>query len=130
MTGALKTERSKPSAHRLARHAAELALEKKAARVVIIDLRELTSVCDYFVIASGESPPQVDAIVEHVREGMQAEGEKPWRVEGTERKQWVLLDYVDIVVHVFQEETRELYLLEKLWGDAPREVLDAGAEGP
>jgi ribosome-associated protein len=129
MTGAVKTTRSKPTTQDLARRAAHLALEKQATEVVIIDLRELTSMCDYFVIVSGGSGPQIDAIVEHVRTGLAGEGERPWKVEGTERKQWVLIDYVDFVVHVFQGETRELYLLERLWGDAPREVLDAGAEG-
>jgi ribosome-associated protein len=129
MTGAVKTKRSKTATQELARHAARLALEKQATQVVIIDLRELTSMCDYFVIASGGSGPQVDAIVDHVRTGLAGAGERPWKVEGTERKQWVLIDYVDFVVHVFQGETRELYLLERLWGDAPREVLDAGEEG-
>jgi ribosome-associated protein len=129
MTGAVKTERKRPTSHELARRAAALALEKQASGIVLIDLRKLTSVCDYFVIATGDSPPQIDAIVAHVQEGLAGEGEKPWRVEGTERKQWVLLDYVDIVVHVFDGETRELYLLDKLWGDAPREEVDAGAEG-
>lgn len=129
MTGAVKTERKRPTSHELARRAAALALEKQASGIVLIDLRELTSVCDYFVIATGDSPPQIDAIVAHVQEGLARDGEKPWRVEGTERKQWVLLDYVDIVVHVFDKETRELYLLDKLWGDAPREEVDAGAEG-
>lgn len=114
--------------HELARTAAGLALEIKARDVAILDLRELSSVCDYFVVVSGESDPQVRAIVERVEEGLTARGEKVWHKEGLEGKQWVLLDYVDVVVHVFHVDARDNYLIEKLWGDAPREVVDVGVQ--
>lgn len=114
----------------LARHAARLALEKKARDPLVIDLRELSFLCDYYVIVDGDSEPQVKAIVERIEEGLEGLGETAWHVEGMGGKQWVLLDYVDVVVHVFLRSARELYLLEKLWGDAPREVIDAGAESP
>jgi len=111
------------SPHDLAREAARLALEKKAGDLVILDLTGRSEMCDYFVIASGDSEPQVAAIADRVEEGLAAAGEKPWHVEGRNGKRWMLLDYVDIVVHVFHKETREVYLLERLWGDAPREVV-------
>ena len=111
----------------LARKAAEFALEKKAKDPVVLDLRKLSSVCDYFVVVSGDSEPQVKAIVDRVEEGLKDAGETPWHVEGMAGRQWVLLDYVDVVVHVFHERARETYLLERLWGDAPREAMDAGA---
>lgn len=129
MTQTVTPENSKLSPRDLALRAATLAHEKKATKAVLLDLRELTSVCDYFVIVSGDSDPQIKAIVERVEEGLAEAGERPWHVEGLDEKQWVLMDYVDVVVHVFNDRIRDVYMLEKLWGDAPREVLDAGAEG-
>jgi ribosome-associated protein len=110
----------------LADRAARFALEKKARDVLVLDLRREASVCDYFVIATGESEPQVEAIAERVEAGLVAAGERPWHVEGRRGKTWVLLDYVDVVVHVFLERTRETYMLERLWGDAPRESVGDG----
>jgi len=112
----------------LARRAARLALEKKAKDPVILDLRQFGYLCDFYVVVHGDSDPQVKAIVDHVEEGLREYDERPWHVEGLAGKQWVLLDYVDVVIHVFRSEVRELYLLERLWGDAPREVMDAGTE--
>ncbi len=108
----------------VARSAARLALEKKAENVVILDLRELSSACDYFVVASGRSETQVKAIAERVEEGLREQGAKPWHREGYAGRRWILLDFVDTVVHVFHRETREFYLLERLWGDAPVESID------
>jgi ribosome-associated protein len=130
MTPRATPDNSKLTPRELALRAASLAQEKKAINAVLLDLRELTSVCDFFVVVSGESDPQIKAIVERVEEGLAEAGERPWHVEGMDQKQWVLLDYVDVVVHVFDNQTRDVYMLERLWGDAPREVLDAGAEGP
>jgi len=110
----------------LAGKAARLALEKKGKDVVILDLREQSSVCDYFVLVSGESEPQVKAIAERVEEGLKEDGESPWHVEGRKGGTWLLLDYVHVVVHVFHERTREIYMLERLWGDAPREAIETG----
>lgn len=120
----------RPDSRHLARRAAQLALEKKARDPVIIDLRELSFLCDYYVIVDGDSEPQVKAIVDRIEAGLKEDGETPWHVEGAGGRQWVLMDYVDIVIHVFLHSARELYLLEKLWGDAPREVIDAGVESP
>lgn len=100
------------------RQIAELTLSKKAKDVTIMDLRKVTSMADYFVVCSGDSEPQVRAIAEAVMEGMSKLGEKPWHTEGFQNLQWVLLDYVDVVVHVFHKDARAFYGLDKLWGDA------------
>jgi ribosome-associated protein len=111
-------------AHDLAREAARLTLTKRAEDVVILDLRALEGVCDFFVIATGHSEIQVRAIADAVEEGLrESRGMKPWHSEGFEARRWVLLDYVDVVVHVFHARAREYYLLDKLWGDAAREVV-------
>jgi len=112
-----------PSAHELAQAAAKLTLGKRAEDVIILDLRELDGVCDYFVLATGHSEVQVRAIADAVEEGMTVHGAKPWHSEGYEARRWILLDYVDVVVHVFHAKAREYYLLDKLWGDARREVI-------
>lgn len=111
------------NAHDLARDAARLTLTKRAEDVTILDLRELEGVCDFFVLATGHSEVQVRAIADAVEEGLALQGEKPWHTEGYEARRWILLDYVDIVVHVFHAKAREYYLLDKLWGDARRELV-------
>jgi ribosome-associated protein len=98
--------------------AAESVLARKARDLVALDLRELGGVCDYFLICSGSSEVQVKAIAEGVEERLEERGFRPWHVEGREGRRWVLLDYVEIVVHVFHERTREYYMLDRLWGDA------------
>jgi ribosome-associated protein len=100
--------------------AAELALGRKAIDVVALDLRGISSATDFFLLATGNSDIQVRAIAEHVLEGMKEEGDRPLHVEGMDRGRWVLMDYVDMVVHVFHPSAREFYQLEHLWGDAPR----------
>lgn len=107
----------------LARQAGRLALSKKAFDVKILKLKGLSSVCDYFVIASGDADVQVNAIASAIEDGLREEGIKPYHREGRKGGNWVLLDYVDVVVHVFYEPTRRFYALEKLWGDAPVEEL-------
>ncbi|RMD81521.1 MAG: ribosome silencing factor [Candidatus Dadabacteria bacterium] len=104
----------------LAKRAAELTADKKSADIVILDLRELSSVTDYFVICSGRSDIQVRAICDHVLERLKAAGVVPLATEGVERGRWALLDFGDVVVHVFQEATRRLFDLERLWLEAPR----------
>ncbi|WP_298397028.1 ribosome silencing factor [Flavobacterium sp.] len=94
--------------------------EVKGNDIEILDLREIdTAVCDYFVICNGSSNTQVNAIVNSVQKIVSKEiKDKPWHVEGTDNAEWVLMDYVSIVVHVFQKEIREYYNIEGLWGDA------------
>jgi len=110
----------------LLRVAAAAAASKKATDMVGLDLSALDGVADYFLICSGASEPQVKAIAEAVEEKLREGNTRPWHVEGREYRRWVLLDYVDVVVHVFHERTREYYLLERLWGDARR--VDLGVE--
>ena len=95
-------------------------LEKKAEDVVIMDMREVkTAVADYFVICSGNSDTQIDAISESIEEHVRkASTQKPWKREGRAHREWILIDYVDVVVHVFNKEKRKFYGLEELWGDA------------
>ncbi|MFZ1948126.1 MAG: ribosome silencing factor [bacterium] len=105
----------------IAKECCDLALEKKAENVTLIDLRSLNAPTDYFVIASGTSERQVRAIADHVVEEMAKRGVRAWHVEGLSARKWILIDYVNIVVHVFNSETRRFYSLETLWGDAPSE---------
>ena len=114
----------KLSALSLARLAGRLALEKRGFDVKILKLKSLSSVCDYFVIASGSANVQVRAIAEGIEDGLREVGMKPYLTEGVRGGNWVLLDYVDVVVHIFYEPTRRFYALEKLWGDAPVERLE------
>lgn len=107
----------------LARIAGRLALEKKGFDVRILKLKEISSVCDYFLIVSGEADIHVKAIAQSIIEGLKEAGERPMHVEGMVEGNWVLLDYIDVIVHVFKEPTRQFYSLERLWGDAPIEEL-------
>tara|TARA_E500000331_G_C16881637_1_gene550765 strand:+ start:204 stop:572 length:369 start_codon:yes stop_codon:yes gene_type:complete len=95
-------------------------LEVKGIDTSILDLKKIeTAVCKYFVICSGTSNTHVSSIADSVKKNVSKEvQEKPWHIEGLNTSEWVLLDYSDIVVHVFQEQTREFYRLEDLWGDA------------
>jgi ribosome-associated protein len=111
---------------RLLHAAAEAAVSKKCHDPVALDLRELNGVADYFLIVSAGSEVQVKAIAEAVEERLKDLGHRPWHVEGLAGRRWVLMDYVELVVHVFHERTREYYLLERLWGDAQR--VDLGLE--
>lgn len=108
----------------LARAAGRLALSKKGFDVRILKLKKLSSVCDYFVICSGSVELHVRAIADAVEDGLRAKGIRPSHREGSEGSRWTLLDYFDVVVHVFTEEARQFYALEKLWGDAPVETLE------
>lgn len=106
--------------------AARSALAKKAKDLVALDLRELSGVTDYFFICSASSEVQVKAVAEAVEDRLRERGLRPWHVEGYEGRRWVLLDYVEFVVHVFHEKTREYYMLDRLWGDA--RTLDLGLD--
>jgi ribosome-associated protein len=114
----------------LAKKVAALALSKKAHNVVILDLRKLTSMTDFFVICSADSDTHVRAIADEIRDGSERAGEKVWHNEGYSESTWVLLDFVNIVVHVFHKETRSFYNLEKLWGDAKFEHVEDRPAAP
>ncbi|MBN2090561.1 ribosome silencing factor [candidate division KSB1 bacterium] len=94
----------------------EYAFNKKATDIKVLDLRQVTSITDYFVICTGESTPQVKAICDEIEEGLENDSVRAWHREGYSHLHWVLLDYVDVVVHVFLPEERDFYSLERLWG--------------
>jgi ribosome-associated protein len=99
----------------------ELADNKKAEDIVILDVREISSVTDYFVIASGSSEPHLRAIVDEIMDQLRDDhGVKPRAVDGTLRTAWIVLDFFDVIVHIMRGDVRERYDLETLWGDAPR----------
>jgi len=99
-------------------------LAKKGRDILILDVHEVSGMADIFILVTGDSDLQIRAIVESVRvEVKEQMAEGPWHVEGADHYQWVLMDYVDLVIHVFNEEKRSFYALERLWGDAPREEV-------
>jgi ribosome-associated protein len=104
--------------------AARAAAAKQAEHITILDVHGLIVITDYFVICSGATERQVRTIVEEIEKALRDLGRKPVRREGESERRWVLLDYVDLVVHVFTEQEREYYDLERLWGDAPRSAWE------
>jgi ribosome-associated protein len=103
----------------------ELAADRKALDIVQLDLRGMIGYADYFVICSGRTDRQTRAIHDAIHEGMKARGVLPRRVEGVSEAKWILMDYLDVVVHVFTPDTREYYRLEQLWGEAPSTTVEA-----
>jgi ribosome-associated protein len=101
------------------------ATDKQALDVVVLDLRKAAGFTDFFLICSGTNPRQIRAIADSVLEVLRAEGVKPAHIEGYDQSEWILLDYFDFVVHVFEREKRAFYGLERLWGNAERIALDA-----
>lgn len=116
------------SSEHLARRAAALAVDLKADDVVILDLRGVTDMTDFFVIASGTSDTHVRSVAEHVLEEMKHEGMAAHQSEGLQQGRWALLDFVDCVVHVFHPTMRQFYQLERLWGDAKPLTLAPATE--
>ena len=94
--------------------------EKKASNIVVMDLRKVkNAVADFFIVCSGSSDKQIDAITDSIDEFVfKALKENPWHIEGKDNKEWMLLDYIDVVAHIFRKDRREFYALERLWGDA------------
>lgn len=111
--------------------AARAASDKKAEDIVVLDVAALLVITDYFVICTGRNDRQVKTIADEVEEQLRVEyGVKPIGREGVREARWVLLDFGDLVVHIFQPEERDFYRLERLWGDAPRVSLPADITGP
>lgn len=102
----------------LAFELAELALSKKAENIKVLDLRGLTTMTDFFVVCTASSNIHAKAVMDSVVVGSKSFNEHPWHKEGVTNRSWILLDYIDVVVHIFLNETRQFYGLEKLWGDA------------
>ena len=108
----------------LARTVGKLALEKNGFDVYLMDLRKCSDVTNYFVVISGSVDVHVKASSDNILDGLKQKDVRAWHVEGYKNLKWVLLDYVTVVVHIFQPDVREYYSLEKLWGDAPGEKLE------
>ncbi|REL29063.1 ribosome silencing factor [Rhodohalobacter sp. SW132] len=103
----------------------EALLEKRAKNIVLLDVRELTTLTDYFIVCHGSSDTQIRALANSVTEKTKKDlGESVWKKEGMEIRRWIILDYVNIVVHIFSEEKREYYGIEKMWSDAVRTELE------
>ena len=110
----------------LATAAIEYASDRKALDIVQLDLRGIIGYTDYFVICTGRTDRQTKAIHDAIHQGMKNDhGRLPRRVEGLSQARWILMDYLDVIVHVFTPETREYYRLEQLWGEAPSQVVSA-----
>ncbi len=110
------------------RQAAQAAQDKKALDLIVLDLRELSSFTDFFVVCTGQNARQVKAIADAVEATLLKARTRPAHVEGYDRAEWVLLDYFDFIVHVFTPATREFYALDRLWGSAHR--IDVPQPGP
>lgn len=108
------------SARELVNLAAQAADNKKASDIVILEMAGILDVTDYFLIVSGATDRQTKIIADEVQRKLRDLGRKPFRTAGEDSGDWILLDYIDFVIHIFTEETREFYLLERLWKDAPR----------
>ncbi len=106
----------------------EILQDKKALAITLLDLRDVTDTCDYFLLCTGTSEQHIRSLADEVRDQLAEMGEKPWHIEGADARRWVLIDYVDFVVHIFRAEARDFYALERLWGDAERtDFADGGA---
>jgi ribosome-associated protein len=113
-----------PTAEWKARRAARAALDKRAGDLVVLDVQRVSSVTDYFLICSGKSTTHLETITDAIRAELRGEGVNVLHAEGVAESGWVLLDYGDVLMHVFLEDTRLYYALERLWGDAPTLALE------
>jgi len=111
------------SAHDTAKRIIELAQDKKGQQIVLMDISNLSDFADYFVIISGDSNVQIKAIADHIEQELKKEGIRHYHKEGYQYLNWVLLDYIDVVVHIFQKDSREFYGIERLWADAKMEFI-------
>ncbi len=105
-----------------------LALEKKAEDIRILDMQKVAAFCDYFVIAGAGSSRQAGAIANHIEDSLAKQKIKLYHSEGKTNNHWILLDYVDVIVHIFHEDARRFYDLERLWGDAKQVKVSTGVE--
>lgn len=106
------------TAQETAKRIIELAQEKKGQQIVLMDISELSDFTDFFILISGDSSVQIKAITDHIEEGMRMAGVRYYQKEGYQTLKWVLMDYVDVVVHILSKEAREFYGIERLWADA------------
>ncbi len=115
-----KRAKTKDAARKLAIDAARLARDRNCEEILVLDLREISPVTDYFVIATGTSGRQLRSIAEEMADHGKKIGQKVWHVDGADASAWIVMDFVDVVVHLFNEELRRYYDLELIWGEAPR----------
>ena len=108
----------------------EILQSKQAADVLLMDLRSSTDTTDFFVLCSGTSDQHVKTLADELTRTLKEEGNPHWHIEGYRTRRWVLVDYVDVVVHIFGREAREFYALERLWGDAKRTYFREGGDEP
>ena len=113
----------KETSHELAKMIAELALEKKAEDIVVLDVAKQAGFTNYFVIASGNSDIHLKTLADYIEDELSQYKVKVWQKEGYENLKWILMDYVDVVVHLFDRETRDYYDLETLWADAEKMIV-------
>ena len=104
----------------LAKKIVRILDSKKGMEIVGIDIHDLTTIGDYFILVTGTSSPHVKALAEEVEDTLAKEGLEPRRVEGAQSATWILIDYQDVILHIFTKETRDFYNMERLWSDAPR----------
>ena len=124
----MSPEQSTITPEQMSAEIAELASDRKAIDIVALDLRGMIGYADYFVICTGRTDRQTRAIHDAIHQGMKSDhGLLPSRVEGVSEARWILLDYLDVVVHIFTPETREYYRLEQLWGEAPSLAVAVGS---
>ncbi len=108
--------------------AAQAADHRKGEDILVLDVRKISTFCDFFVIVSGQAEPHLQAVRDEVEEELTQHGVKPRRVDGFPLSQWVVMDYTDVVVHIFNSSLREFYDLERLWGDALRVTWSSGGK--
>jgi len=120
----VRLAKEKKTSREIARLAAKFASEKTGEDIVLMDMKGLSSVCDWFLVVSASSSRRLKAISDAIEEGLSKKKIFPLHVEGRTNPSWVLLDYVEVVIHIFYREVRGFYGLERLWSDAPRERLD------
>ena len=112
-----KQKKRVENSQQIASQIADLMVDKKALDIQILDVRGLTTLTDFFVVCTSESEPQTRAITDHINMTMKKEGSESWHIEGYQHLDWVLVDFVNIVAHIFSKETREYYEFERLWAD-------------
>lgn len=117
------------SAEEKAAFASRVAADKKASEVVVLDMRQASAITDYFLICSGGSERQVQAIADAIDEQLSRSGSASLGIEGYREGRWILMDYGDVIMHIFSQETREFYDLERLWANAPKVEVDREAAG-
>jgi ribosome-associated protein len=116
----VRVARAVEAAREFSIESARIMLSDQCEDILVLDLRGISPICDFFVIATGTSDRQMRAVVDHIGEMGRARGEKPYGVAGYEEGLWIVADYVDVVIHLFDQECRGYYDLESLWGDSPR----------